>query len=135
MIAGGLVTGVLTNKINAKVIAVIGSLLQAGVLLWLVWGQKLWMLYLFGLLYGFTMGGLNTAITVLVGGAFNLKDIGKILGVLEIGIFIGAALGPYFGGLIFDVSSSYNLAFLIMAGTVLVRTLFVALITQEKKGV
>jgi MFS family permease len=135
MIAGGLVTGVLTNKISAKVIAVIGSLLQAGVLLWLVWGQKLWMLYLFGLLYGFTMGGLNTAITVLVGGAFNLKDIGKILGVLEIGIFIGAALGPYFGGLIFDVSSSYNLAFLIMAGTVLVRTLFVALITQEKKGV
>ena len=62
-----------------------------------------------------------------------MKDIGKILGVLEIGIFIGAAIGPYFGGLIFDVSSSYILAFLIMAGTVLARIPLVALITREKK--
>ena len=91
------------------------------------------MLYLFGLLHGFTMGGFSTAITVLIGGTFGLKDIGKILGVLEIGIFIGAAIGPYLGGLIFDVSSSYTQAFLIMAGTVLARTLVVALITRDKK--
>jgi len=133
MIAGRLLTGALTDKISAKVIAVISSLLQAGVLLWLVWGQELWMLYLFGLLHGFTMGGFTTANTVLIGGTFGLKDIGKILGVLEIGIFIGAATGPYFGGLIFDVSSSYTLAFLIMAGTVLARIPLVALITREKK--
>jgi len=133
IIAGRLLTGALTDKISAKVIAVISSLLQAGVLLWLVWGQELWMLYLFGLLHGFTMGGFTTANTVLIGGTFGLKDIGKILGVLEIGIFIGAAIGPYFGGLIFDVSSSYTLAFLIMAGTVLARIPLVALITREKK--
>ncbi len=131
MIAGGLVAGVLTNKISAKAIAVIGSLLQAGVLLWLVWGQELWMLYLFGLVHGFTMGGFSTAISVLIGGTFGLKDIGKILGVLEIGIFVGAAAGPYFGGLIFDVRSSYTLAFLIMAGTVLARALLVVLITRK----
>ena len=64
-----------------------------------------------------------------------MQDIGKILGVLEIGIFIGAALGPYFGGLIFDVSSSYTLAFLVMAGTVLARTLLVALSTREQRVV
>ncbi len=133
MIAGRLLTGALTEKISAKTIAIISSLLQAGVLLWLVWGQELWMLYLFGLLHGFAMGGFTTTISVLIGGTFGLKDIGKILGVLEIGIFIGAAAGPYFGGLIFDVSSSYTLAFLIMAGTVLARIPLVALITRDKK--
>jgi len=91
------------------------------------------MLYLFGLVHGFTLGGFTTAITVLIGGTFGLKDIGKILGVLEIGIFIGAAIGPYLGGLIFDVSSSYTLAFLIMAGVMLARTLVVALITRETR--
>jgi predicted MFS family arabinose efflux permease len=133
MIAGRLVSGILTDKISVKAIAAISSLSHAGVLLWLVWGQELWMLYLFGLLYGFTMGIFHIAFTVLIGGAFGLKDMGKILGLLEIGIFIGAAIGPYFGGLVFDVSSSYTLAFLIMAGTALVRTLVLTLITQDKK--
>jgi len=91
------------------------------------------MLCLFGLVHGFTLGGFTTAITVLIGGTFGLKDIGKILGVLEIGIFIGAAIGPYLGGLIFDVSSSYTLAFLIMAGVMLARTLMVALIMREPR--
>ena len=60
-----------------------------------------------------------------------MDDIGKILGVLEIGIFIGAAIGPFLGGLIFDVSGSYTMVFLIIAGTVLVRIPLVALIRRE----
>jgi len=132
MIAGRLLAGALTDRISAKAIAVISSLLQAGALLWLVWGQELWMLNIFGLLHGFTMGSFVTATTMLIGETFGLKDIGKILGVLEIGIFIGAAIGPYFGGLVFDVNGSYTLAFLILVGTALVRTLVVALTTQDK---
>jgi len=133
MIAGRLIAGVITDKLSSKVVAIICSLLQAAALLWLVWVQELWMLCLFGLVHGFTLGGFTTAITVLIGGTFGLKDIGKILGVLEIGIFIGAAIGPYLGGLIFDVSSSYTLAFLIMAGVMLARTLMVALIMREPR--
>jgi len=133
MIAGRLIAGGITDKLSAKVVAIICSLLQVAALLWLVWVQELWMLYLFGLVHGFTFGGFGTAITVLIGGTFSLDDIGKILGVLEIGIFIGAAIGPYLGGLIFDASSSYTLAFLIMAGIGLARTLVVTLITRDKK--
>ena len=135
MIAGRLIAGVITDKLSSKVVAIICSLLQAAALLWLVWVQELWMLRLFGLVHGFTLGGFVTAMTVLIGRTFGMDDIGKILGVLEIGVFIGAAIGPYLGGLIFDVSSSYTLAFLIMAGVMLARTLMVALITREtRKG-
>ena len=129
--AGRLITGIIIDKISAKAAAVFCSLLQVGVFLWLVWAQELWMLYLFGLLYGFTQGGFSTATTVLLGESFGLTDIGKIMGLLEIGIFIGAGIGPFLGGLIFDVGSSYTGAFLLMAGTVLARVLPVALIKRE----
>ncbi len=134
MSAGRLIAGVITDKLSAKVIAIICSLLQFVALLWLVWVQELWMLYLFGLVHGFTFGGFGTAITVLIGRTFGLDDIGKVLGVLEIGIFIGAAIGPFLGGLIFDVSNSYSLAFLIMVGTILARILLVIVIRQETAG-
>ena len=134
MIAGRLISGIITDKLSAKVVAIICSLLQVAALLWLVWVQELWMLYLFGLVHGFTLGGFGTAITVLIGRTFGLDGIGKILGALEIGIFIGATIGPLLGGLIFDASSSYTLAFLIMAGTILARILLVILIKQETGG-
>ena len=133
MIAGRVITGIITDKLSAKVVAIICSLLQAAALLWLVWIQELWMLYLFGLVHGFTFGGFGTAVTVLIGRSFDVDNIGKILGVLEIGIFIGAAIGPFLGGLIFDVSDSYTVVFLIMASTVLVRIPLVALIKRETR--
>ncbi|MFC1984264.1 MFS transporter [Chloroflexota bacterium] len=135
MSAGRLIAGVITDKLSAKVVAIICSLLQGAALLWLVWVQELWMLYLFGVVHGFTIGGFGTSNTVLIGRTFGLNDIGKILGVLEIGIFIGGAIGPFVGGLIFDVSNSYTLAFLIMAGMILARILLVIVIRQGTGGV
>lgn len=125
MIAGRFISGIITDRFSVKGVAIICSLLQGTVFLWLVWAQKLWMLYLFGLVHGFTWGGFGTAITVLIGRSFGLYDIGKILGTLEIGIFVGATVAPFLGGLIFDLSNSYSLAFLIMAGTILIRILLV----------
>ena len=93
------------------------------------------MLYLFGAVHGFTIGGFGTSNTVLIGRTFGLDDIGKILGLLEIGIFIGGAIGPFVGGLIFDVSNSYTLAFLITAGMILARILLVIVIRQRTGGV
>ncbi len=93
------------------------------------------MLYLFGVVHGFTIGGFGISNTVLIGRTFGLDGIGKILGVLEIGIFVGGAIGPFVGGLIFDVSNSYTLAFLIMAGMILARILLVIVIRQGTGGV
>jgi len=131
MIAGRLFAGVITDKWNVKAIAIIGSLLQAATLLSLVWMQELWMLYLFGIIHGFAFGGFGTSVSVLIGRSFGLGDIGKILGALEVGIFIGAAIGPLLGGMIFDASDSYRIAFLIMFGTILGR---IPLITIIKQG-
>ena len=89
------------------------------------------MLYLFALVYGFAYNGLAASMGALIGDTFGLGKIGAIFGVLEISWGIGAAIGPAIGGLIFDLSNSYSIAFLIGALAMLVATLLVALIRRE----
>ena len=133
MIVGRLTAGIITDKLNAKVVAIIYSLLQAAAFLWLVWAQELWMFYLFGLVNGFVVGGFAITMSVLISRTYSLDNIGKILGTIEIGIYIGAAIGPFLGGLIFDISHSYTLAFLIVAGALLTRVPLVALIQRVER--
>jgi len=128
MIAGRLFAGMISDRVSAKKTAVVSSLIQFVAILSLVWGRELWMLYLFGLVHGLTFGSFGTSITMLISRTFDLDDIGKVLGILEVGIFIGGAIGPYLGGLIFDTTSSYSLAFVVVGTTVLLRILLVALV-------
>ena len=89
------------------------------------------MLYLFALVYGFSEGGCLTLMTTLVSGLFGLRNIGTIFGLLDIGLGIGAAIGPIIGGFIFDINGSYSMAFLIGAVTMVVATLLIAQIRRE----
>ena len=89
------------------------------------------MLYLFALVFGFSVGGMLTSITALVSDTFGLRRIGTIFGLLDIGGGIGAAIGPVIGGFIFDVNGSYFVAFLIGAVTLVVMTLLIAQIRRE----
>jgi len=130
-IAGRVLMGRASDSIGRKTTAVICSLLQVGAMVWLIWAQELWMLYLFALVYGFAYGGLTPPVTALIGDTFGLRNIGVILGVLEIGWGVGAAIGPAIGGLIFDVSNSYSTAFLIGAAAMLIVTLLIPLVRQE----
>ena len=130
-IAGRVLMGILADKIGRRVVSVICFLIQAGAMLWLLWGQDLWMLYVFALVYGFANGGLHSAVAALVSDIFGLRKIGTILGVLETGFATGAALGPYIGGLIFDNYNSYSVAFLVGAATMVVGAIIIALTRRE----
>ncbi|GAF96447.1 unnamed protein product, partial [marine sediment metagenome] len=129
--AGMVLMGGVADRIGRKKTTIICSLFQAGSMMWLLWAQDLWMLYMFALVYGFTGGGLLSGITALIGDSFGSANIGKVLGVLDIGWAIGAASGPFIGGLIFDVFSSYSVAFFIGAAAMLIATLLLASIRQE----
>ena len=128
-----LLMGWTSDKIGRKVTAIICSLLQAGAMVWLIWSQELWMLYLFAVVYGFGYGGLDPPVVALIGDTFGVRSIGVIMGALVIGWALGAAIGPIIGGLIFDVRSSYSLAFTAGALAMLVASLLVALIGPGEK--
>ena len=94
--------------------------------------QDLWMLYLFAAIYGFSNGGFAPSTTALIANTFGIENIGAIMGVLNIGWGIGAAVGPAVGGLVYDTLNSYDLAFLVGAGAMLMVTFCIASIRRER---
>lgn len=130
-ILGRLLVGWASDKINKKGVSIICALLQAGAMVWLIGSQDLWMFYLFAVVYGFSSGGLTPPITAMIGDVFGLRSIGIIIGALGISWALGAAIGPLMGGVIFDNSNSYSIAFIVGALAMLVTALFLALIRPE----
>lgn len=130
-IVGRLLLGTASDKIGRKAAAVTCALLHVGAMVWLLWVRDLWMFYLFALAFGFSWGGMGPTMAALIGDTFGLSRLGAILGVLDAGFNAGAAIGPYIGGLIFDVSRSYSLAFSLGVAVMLLSTLFIALIKRE----
>ena len=133
-VVGRVLLGIASDRIGRKVTAISCALLKAGAMVWLIWAQDLWMLYLFALVYGLAFGGMSPVMAALVSDTFGLGRIGAIFGVLEIGFGIGAAIGAIMGGLIFDIRGSYFMAFLLGALAMLAIALLIALIRRETKG-
>jgi MFS family permease len=87
------------------------SILLAGAMVWLIFSNSLWGLHIFGILFGFAFGATAPLNAAIVGESFGLKHVGLIMGVIEIGWEVGAAIGPALAGHIFDRTGSYFSAF------------------------
>ncbi|MFC2014303.1 MFS transporter [Chloroflexota bacterium] len=134
IITGRIIIGRVSDNIGSKTTAITCSLILAGAMIWLIWSRDLWMFYIFGVAYGFSRGGFDPPMTALVSDIFGLRSIGVIMGALNVAWGIGSAVGPAVGGLIFDVSNNYSVAFLAGAIAVLISAVFIALIRQETTG-
>lgn len=110
-ITGRLLIGKLSDSVGRKALGVISQLIMCAALIWLMWSQRLWMLYLFAVVFGFLWGGSGATVTALIGDIFGMRRLGAIMGVITAAWALGAALGPAIGGYIFDVSGSYFIAF------------------------
>jgi MFS family permease len=69
------------------------------------------LLWLHGCFFGLTWGARGPAITAKTADLFPGPRLGTILGVITIGSGLGAAIGSWAAGWIFDFSGSYRLAF------------------------
>lgn len=81
-------------------------------LLWLQASKELWMFYLFAAVYGFTHGGLFTAISPIVAEYFGIRSHGLLFGVAAFAGTVGGFIGPIFAGSMFDITGSYGVAFM-----------------------
>ena len=70
-------------------------------------------LWLFACFFGLTWGARGPAITAKTADLFPGRQLGTILGVITIGSGIGSAVGSWAAGWIFDLSGSYELAFIL----------------------
>jgi MFS family permease len=129
-IAGRILMGVASDRLGRKKVAASGAFLQFAAMLWMLWVQELWMFYLFAIVYGFAYSGFASSMAALISDVFGLSRIGTIFGALEVSFGIGAALGPFIGGLVFDLNGSYYTAFTIIAVSMFLATLLVSLIEK-----
>jgi len=112
-IAGRITMGSTGDRIgNRRAFAICGVMMSVA-LSWLLFAQELWMFYLFAAIFGFAYGGYGPLISLVVADLFGLTSLGVILGVVTFSITIGAAVGPTLAGKIFDVTGSYQTAFLV----------------------
>ncbi|TDH59457.1 MFS transporter [Dankookia rubra] len=70
------------------------------------------LLWLHACFFGLTWGARGPAITAKTADIFPGPRLGTILGVITIGSGLGAAIGSWAAGFIFDVSGSYRVAFI-----------------------
>lgn len=81
----------------------------------------LWVLAIFVPLFGLGFGGLVVLWPLAVGHDFGLRSFGTIAGVLgTVTLSLGGALGPVMAGAIYDRTGSYQWAFLLCVGLLLV---------------
>lgn len=123
--------GRISDTIGRRAPAIICAVLQAGLLVWLIWIRELWMFYLFAVIFGLTWGGIGSQVTVMISDIFGFRSLGVIMGTISVGYDIGAAIGPAMGGIVFDVTNNYSLAFTVCAIGMLLIGIFAILIRPE----
>lgn len=114
-IAGRVLAGIFADRIGNKRSMVVSSLLMVIALFWILFAKDLWMLYLFGVIFGFGHGGLAIMESLMTAEIFGMRSHGVLLGFVFFADTIGGAIGPVFAGYIFDITGSYNAAFQISA--------------------
>ena len=86
---------------------------------------------MFAIVFGFAWGGNNSTKPAIVADSLGVSRLGTIMGIMGVSFGIGAAIGPFMGGFIFDLSSNYDMAFLIGAIILLVSVPGIALVRRE----
>jgi MFS family permease len=109
LLAGG------ADRIGNKTANIIGFSIMMSSMLWLTISKELWMLFLFGFVFGFASHGLICVMPLIISELFGLGSLGALLGIVNTGGAIGEAIGPVLTGWIFDITMSYQLAFICCA--------------------
>jgi len=115
-IVGRIFLGSLADKIGSRNIFIIGFSLMSAVFFLLAPARELWMLYVFAVTFGFSQGGMGASESLLVADIFGLRSFGLIYGAAGCGFTLGAAVGPWVAGFLFDLAGSYQPVFIACAG-------------------
>jgi MFS family permease len=118
--------GCIADRVDKKTVAVIFALLHSAAMLFLIGCKGLWMFYVFAFLYGLANGGLDPPLAAAVPEAFGITKVGTIIGILGVAWGLGAAVGPYTSGVIFDNTGDYRLAFLCASLTMVLAAVCIA---------
>jgi len=103
----------MVRKLSSRITLVMVLGLQALILFLLIGTTSFYWLIILGLVFGMGFGGSNTIRLSMISEIFGTRSAGAIIGLVSVAWSVGGVVGPILAGYIFDVSQSYNTAFLI----------------------
>jgi MFS family permease len=116
MLACGIVSrlgsGLICDRIGGLRTLLLGSLLQGVALLLFIPFDGLVSLYLISALFGLFQGGIVPSYAIIVREHFPPAEAGARVGTVLMATLFGMALGGWMSGKVFDLTGSYNAAFL-----------------------
>lgn len=133
-VVGRIVLGVAADRIGNNNAFIVGFILMAVTLPWLVVSPDLWVFYLFAVIFGLASGGCIASESPLVAVVFGLDSHGLILGVLSSGFCLGAAAGPFVAGYLCDLTSNYQMALLASTGVAILGLVMGLILRLARKG-
>lgn len=119
--------------ISNKLAFVVSFAVTTTALVWALFAHDLWALYIFAIVFGFGWGAQAVIRFIASSDAFGPLSIGLILGVLGFSEAGASAIGSYLAGYLFDISGSYQLAFLISIPISIAGIILAALIKPARR--
>ncbi|MAL74268.1 MAG: MFS transporter [Rhodospirillaceae bacterium] len=107
-----LASGVIADKIGGVGTLILGSTLQCLALLFYLPFDGLVSLYLVSALFGLSQGGIVPSYALIVREYFPARQAGSRVGIVLMATVLGMALGGWMSGEIYDLTGSYQAAFL-----------------------
>lgn len=113
--AGRLGLGAISDQLGRKPMLILSLALQAVSFVWLIFTHTPSMLYAFAVIFGFSYGGLGANFPAITGDYFGRRHAGSLIGAILTISGWASAVGPWIGGWIYDMTHSYQLAFVLAA--------------------
>jgi len=110
-IVSRLASGWIADRIGGLRTLLLGSVAQGVALVLFIPFDGLWSLYLISALFGLFQGGIVPSYTYIVREFFPASQAGSRVGVVMMATLVGMALGGWMSGAVFDLTGSYQLAF------------------------
>lgn len=110
-IVSRLVSGMICDHIGGLRTLLLGSVLQGLALMLFLPFDSLSSLYLLSALFGLVQGGIVPAYAIIVREFFDPREAGVRVGLTLTATLVGMALGGWMSGKVFDLTGSYEAAF------------------------
>ena len=128
--AGKLFFGYLADRVGPKLAITFTQLGQIVCILLMVGYPTSPITWVSVPLFGFFMGGYGPQMMLIIQDSFGLKHFGSISGLANLSTVVSFGAGPLLAGLSFDLTGSYDDAFIIVAAMF---ALSIVMLTQVRK--
>jgi len=133
-IVSRIASGFIADRIGGVRTLLLGSVLQGTALFLYLFFDGLASLYVISALFGLFQGGIVPSYAIIVREYFSPREAGTRVGLVLMATLIGMALGGWMSGAIFDLSGSYQAAFLNGLGWNLLNVSIAAWLLLRSRG-